>query len=96
MSTKNLLDNPRQRPAVFSDLTGKVSYDPRLDIAETLIFLHEVYDLMKVAVEPEVHPFAQRNAVTAVCYHMGWLPYEVSAAEQYVTQGLTVPAQTTG
>lgn len=64
MSTKNLLDNPRQRPTVFSDLTGKVSYDPRLDIAETLIFLHEVYDLMKVAAEPEVHPLAPHR-VTA-------------------------------
>ena len=96
MITKNLLDNSRGRPAVFSDLTGQVTYDPRLDIAETLVFLHEVYGRMKAAADPTVHPLAQRNAVTAMCYHMGWLPYEVSAAEQYVAQGSTAPVQTTG
>jgi len=84
MSAKNLLDNSSNgRPGVFSDLTGNVSYEPRVDLAAALVFLQESYVLM-LATEPKVETFAVRFAVTQICYHMGWHPYEISAAEQYV------------
>jgi hypothetical protein len=96
MSTKNLLDNASGRPAVFSDLTGKVTYEPRGDLAETLVFLHQAYAAMTAADKPKVHAFSFRFAVSAMCYHMGWLPYEVAAAEQYVAAATETPATTVG
>lgn len=87
MSSKNLLDNlsATRRPAIFSDLTGKEDFEPRLDITETLLFLHETY-LAMTAANPTIDTFAVRFAVPAICYHMGWLPYEIAAAEQYIAQ----------
>ena len=86
MSAKNLLDNSSNgRPAIFSDLTGEVSYEPRVDLAAALVFLQESYVVM-LAASPKVETFAVRFAVTSICYHMGWHPYEISAAEQYVAQ----------
>ncbi len=96
MRTKNLMDNPNGRPAIFSDLTGQVTFEHRLDIAETLVFLHGAHDAMKTAVDPSIHQFAQRAAVSAMCYHMGWFPYEVSAAEQYIAQAGQVTSQIAG
>ena len=96
MSTKNLLDNKSGRPQIFSDLTGEVTYEPRADLTESLILVHEAYAAMLAAVDPKVEPFSVRVAVVAVCLHLGWFPYEISAAEQYVAQTGLGTAQTTG
>ncbi len=82
-----MLDNASTtRPMVFNDLTGKETLEPRLNITMTLAFLHETYLAIKAADAPKVEPLATRLTVTAICYHMGWLPIEVSVAEQYVAQ----------
>jgi len=96
MTTKNLLDNSHNgRPAIFSDLTGNVTYEPRADIAETLTFLHESYASM-MSSNPKPEMFAVRFAVGVICLHMGWLPYEIAAAEQYVTQQNATSEQPVG
>lgn len=95
MSTKNLIDNPKGRPTVFNDRDGKISYEPRIGLAETLVFIYEVNDLMKKADSPPIHAHAQSEALRAVCTHMGWFPHEVSAAEQYAAMSVPLTAETT-
>ena len=98
MGTKNLLDNPSsnaKRPAVFSDLTGKETYEPRMDVAAALIFLHEAYAVI-AASDPKVSMLAKHFAVNQICYHTGWLPTEIALAEQYVAQASLEIGQPTG
>lgn len=84
-ATKNLLDGElTRRPRVFSDLTGQETDLPRMDLAETLLFVQEVNQAIAKADRPKVDPFVTQFALRAACQHMGWLPAEVSAAEQYL------------
>lgn len=85
MKTKNLLDTEAlARPEIFSDLTGKVTFDPRGDIADTLLLVHDTYKTI-LDLESRLEPLAIRFGMNAICRHMGWLPLEISAVEQYVT-----------
>ena len=98
MGTKNLIDNPSttdRRPAVFNDLTGETVYEPRMDITATLLFLHETYATIAAA-KPEVNMLAKHFAVSAICYHMGWLPAEIAIMEQYVSQTTSDVTQSMG
>lgn len=83
--TKNLLDSSEsKRPSVLDDRTGQYTSEPRLDLAETLKFVYEVHAKIAVS-EPKIHQYAVHFAVRAMCEHMGWTPYEIATAEQYVT-----------
>lgn len=87
MSTKNLIDTSSEskRPLVFDDKTGEYKTDPRMELADALQFVHDAYAKMKDVENPKVHRFAVQFALQSICRHMGWLPYEIAAAEQYVT-----------
>ncbi len=85
MGTKNLMDaGANQRPMVFDDKTGQYGAEPRMDLTETLRFVHESYSAMLAAAGPSIHHYAMHFAVQAACKHMGWLPQEIAVAEQYI------------
>ncbi len=87
MSTKNLIDSSSEskRPLVFDDKTGEYRPDPRMELTDALQFVHDAYGKMKAVDNPKVHRYAIQFALQSICKHMGWLPYEIAAAEQYVT-----------
>lgn len=85
MTTKNLIDGDVKRPSVLDDKTGQYLTTPRLELAEALQFVHEAYIAMKDAKDPSVPTFVTQFAVQAFCRHAGWQPYEIAAAEQYMT-----------
>lgn len=87
MATKNLIDGnaTNKRPLIFDDKTGEYKDGPRMDLADALTFVHDVYAKMTAADSPKVNRFEIQFALQGICQHTGWLPYEIAAAEQYAT-----------
>ncbi len=87
MTTKNLFDADatNKRPLVFDDKTGEYRDGPRMELADALTFVHDVYAKMLTVDCPKIYRFEMQFALQGICQHTGWLPYEIAAAEQYAT-----------
>jgi hypothetical protein len=84
--TMNLIDaDANQRPKLLDDKTGQYLTGPRLTLDETLVFVQDAYTLLRTTSAPTPHHYTIHFAVQAMCRHMGWLPYEIAAAQQYIT-----------
>ena len=71
-ATKNLMDSSdSKRPLIFDDKTGQYVSGVRLELADTLQFVHDTYRLLLATRDPSIHQYSVHFAVQAVCQHMG-------------------------